>query len=461
MKKTHWLRNTLIVLIACGVAGLILAVILFNGDHNRTYATSFIQYSFDGSAEGKAPNGYRFDVNGFMTDEVLNAALESSGLAGTYTAEQLRENLTVTGVYPEKIAEQMTRYVSLLDQKADSLATVQDYYATQYSVVLYNDFDKHISSGALTALLKNILTAYRAYFAKTYAANLEQTDPITNLPEYDYAQQMEAIAESVDQQIRYATELQELAPDFQINRKGFGDIAVRYQSLQSDLDRLNATITLSAVSKDRERLQKRYEMEIRIQQMQLESLTEELKQITAQTAAYDKDGIIYVSSNGALNRVGSNASTYDSLVEIRKNVTDKIAETKAKIALNQMWLDDMTGAINSSTLKTDEEDAATVEQLSAKEQTALQETVEEKIRALTEKKNAIVNDFAAMLDAYTAQEINEKTVSVTAVRYKTPSLLSGTFIVKAIKTAGPICAVGFMVCMVLLIRSRRKEEKAA
>ena len=57
MKKTHWLRNTLIVLIICGLAGTILAAILFNGENNRTYAVSSIQFAFEGSAEGKAPNG--------------------------------------------------------------------------------------------------------------------------------------------------------------------------------------------------------------------------------------------------------------------------------------------------------------------------------------------------------------------------------------------------------------------
>ena len=49
---------------------------------------------------------------------------------------------------------------------------------------------------------------------------------------------------------------------------------------------------------------------------------------------------------------------------------------------------------------------------------------------------------------------------VDKVKYKAPSLLSGAFAVKAIKTAGPLCAVGIMVCMVMLIISRRKEEKS-
>ena len=51
MKKTHWLRNTLIVLIICGLIGTVLAAILFNGENNRTYATASIQFSFEGAAE--------------------------------------------------------------------------------------------------------------------------------------------------------------------------------------------------------------------------------------------------------------------------------------------------------------------------------------------------------------------------------------------------------------------------
>ena len=462
MKKTHWLRNTLIVLVACGLIGVVIAAVQFGKEAGQNNASASIQFSFDGAAEGKAPNGYPFDVSGFTTDEVLEAALEASGLTGTYTADEIRENLTVTGDYPDKIVEQMTTYVSLLDQEAESLATVYDYRATQYNVVLYNGFDKSISSSGLTELLENIMTAYRAYFTKTYAVNLDREDAIANLAEYDYAQQLEAISESAAQQSRYAGELAEMAPDFKVNKKGFGDIAVKYQSLNSDIDRLNATITLNAVSKDRERLQKRYEMEIRSQNYQLESLTEELKLIEEQVNAYDKDGLIYVSAGGSLKEVGTDKEgTYDKLVAKRKEVTDKIADVNAKIALYQGRLDDMTGASAKAKTETeDEADASAIEELSAKELAALKETVEEKIAALIAKKNAIVADFAAMLEAYTAQEINEKTVLVTAAKYYAPSLLSGAFAMKVIKTAGPICAVGFMVCLVLLIRSRRKEEKA-
>ena len=49
MKKTHWLRTTLITLVACGIIGLIAAVVIFNADPGRTGAASTIEFSFDGN----------------------------------------------------------------------------------------------------------------------------------------------------------------------------------------------------------------------------------------------------------------------------------------------------------------------------------------------------------------------------------------------------------------------------
>ena len=60
---------------------------------------------------------------------------------------------------------------------------------------------------------------------------------------------------------------------------------------------------------------------------------------------------------------------------------------------------------------------------------------------------------------YPEEEMNERTIAVSEVEYDTPSLISGAFIKKAIMTAGPLCALGFMVCLVGIILSRRKEER--
>ena len=455
VKKTHWLRNTLIVLIICGLAGSALAAVQFLTEKNAICASATIQFTFKGADEGTAPNGYRFDVSGISSDEVLEKALEATELTGTYTADQLRENLNVTGVYPDRIAEQMTKYVSLLDETADSQAAVTDFHATQYRVSLYNGFDNGISSGKLTGLLKEIIAAYRTYFAKTYAPRLEIDEPIRDLQEYDYAQQLEAISGSVGQQGRYARKMAEVAPDFMLDRKGFSDIAVKYQNLKNDVNRLNAAITLNAVSKDKKRLRESYKTEIRTQTILAESLTEELKRIEDQVNAYDKDGIIYVVASNKLQMIGNEEnSTYDKLVAKRKEVRDRIADANAVIALYQTRLDDMTGT------RTDEEEADAPVEMNESEAEALRLDTEERIEALKAKKKSVVSEFKTMLNAYSAQEINEKTVSATVVKYDAPSLFTGKFIYKAIFTAGPFCAIGFIACMALLVRARRKEEKA-
>ena len=66
-----------------------------------------------------------------------------------------------------------------------------------------------------------------------------------------------------------------------------------------------------------------------------------------------------------------------------------------------------------------------------------------------------------MLDAYARQEINERTVLVSNLKYKAPNLLSEKFAVKVIKTAGPICALGLMVCLAWMVISRWRNRRSA
>ncbi len=474
-KKSHWGRNILIVLVACGVIGLILSVILFNQNPGRTYASATIQFSFDGAGEGKVPNGYEFDVNGICSEEVINAALEESGLQGQYTTEDISNNLTVTGVYPEDIVKQMTAYNSLLDANADQQAAMADYHATLYNVVLYNDFDPSVSADTLKTLLADILKAYREYFLKTSTFSLQKTDPISDLSDYDYTQQLTAISEAADQQSRFAREMADKASDYRKERKGFDDIVVSYDNLKSDIDRLDASITLNSVSKDRERLQKQYEMELRTLNRTLESTQEELTRIEELVTSYEKDGIVYVSTSGALQKVSSNASeTYDKLVAKRKELTDSITVTNADIARYQALLDDMTR--NTETAKAEttetseggetpevaentEETVSTSVELTEAELKRLGAQTEKQIETLSAKKDKVTADFRAMLDGYARREINESTVLAGTPKYKAPSLISGSFVIKAVKTAGPIVVLGLIVCLVLLIISRRKEEK--
>ncbi len=484
-KKTHWLRNTIIVLLVCGVAGTILAAVQFARRPDRTSATASLQFSFEGAADGIAPNGNPFSLDDLTSDEVLEAALSATGLSGTYTPEQLRENLLITGSYPENLVQQVMSYESLMSFTANRELTVREYHPTLFRVALYSDFDKTISEAKLEELLQSILDSFRARLAQTGAINLDWgDDAIYALEKYDYPQQLEVIQETMTQKARYAQELYEKKPTFACDGKGFNDIYVRYNSLvESDIQRLNASITMNALTRNTARLLTQYQFEIRDLNNQLAKYTEELERLDALIASYEKNEIIYLSTTDSLTKIDGNSSeTYDALVSARKEVSDEITQINSKIATYQLKLADLmkdetaqtaataasdgqadateTMAIEQIQELTDKEiaEAAAAAEVAAKQQIA---TLEKGIESLVAKSDAVTDDFKTLMDAYNALEINAQTVRVFDQKYKAPKLLSGAFIKKVIKTAGPICAVGFMVCLALLIASRRKEQKRA
>ena len=452
MKKPHWLRNILITLVACGIVGLILSLILFFANPGRTGASCSIEFSFDGAAEGKAPNGYRYDLSGFTSEEVLSAALMDVGLSEKYTVDQISANILVSGVYPENIVEQMTKYESLLTGDA-SKVSVADYHATLYNVTLYNDFDKSIAQTDLEKLLAAIMTEFRAYFEKTYSVFLVKDSLLDSLSDYDYPQQLEILEKTISRNAGYAEEMADAHPDFLLDNDSFSDILAQYKSLlSSDLERLNGLVTMNALSKDQERIVAQYENRIRVLQLQLKELDQEAKDTEALIKQYNKDDIIYVSTSGALQRVGSNSSdTYDVLVVKHQEITEKIADLNKELDQVKLKLRDIEGDAT-------EENEETGMVVSSDVDREAQKTVVEKgISSLVNKLNKITENFTVFLKAYSEREMNDRTVAITEVKYKTPKILSGAFIKKTLKTAGPICALGFIVCLVCVIISRKKE----
>lgn len=483
VKKTHWLRNTLIVLIVCGILGTILAAILLNDGTIRTAATAEIEFSFNGAADGIAPNGNRFDINGIYKDEVLNTALEKAGMTDRYTAAMLREQIVVTGIYPEDIVKQMMNYESVLDFNSSRKMTISRYHPTQYHVSLFNDFDSKISQNDLEALLTAIMESYRSSFTREYATVTSNVQSEYELDEFDYPQQLTILTAEIRESAAYAQEMFVKEPTLRYNGYAFNDIAVRLNNLiAGDIGNLSAEITMNALTKNTARLVTQYQYEIQTLNHELERQRERLKNVDALLASYEKNEIIYLSTTDSLTKIDGNSSeTYDSLVEERKNVADGITDINTQINEYQMMLNDLLKEKNEtaeaqSTTQTEgttteeltegngtdlltqeeiEQAAKEAEEAAAKQTAAL----EKNIAALEEKRVAIMRDFESILNAYNEQNLNDLTVNVGKYDYYAPKILSGAFIKKVIKTAGPFCAIGFMVCMVLLIRSRRKEEK--
>ena len=494
-QKPHWLRNTLCVLIACGILGTILSAVLFLTNPEKTYAAANVQFSFDGAAQGTAPNGYSFGISAVSSDEVVEKALEDAGMADRYSAEAVQGQIETSGVYPEDIVRQMMNYESLLDFSANRELTVSDYHPTLYTVKLYNGFDEKISKGDLEKLLHAIMDSYKAYFSKVYTAGQNSISIAYNLEDYDYPQQLTILTTTMEDAIRYADEMYEKEPALRLNGQGFNDISVRLHSLiDTDISKLSADITMNALTKNTSRLITQYDYEIRSLTNQLNKKNDQLTHLDALIASYDKNEIIYLSTADSLTKIDGNSSeTYDALVASRREVADEITTINNEISNYHLLLADLIGedkaeeaekaaapAVVSANAETEETESAegegTVTEIVVPERT--QEELEELAKAAEEaarkqiaaletnistlaaKREAVMKDFADLIRQYNDKYVNDATVSVFGYQYRAPSLLSGAFIKQTIKIAGAFCLVGFIVCMILLIHSRRKEEKA-
>ena len=486
--KTNWLRRTIIVLVVCAIVGLALTAALFFGKPDKTTASANIQFTFEGAPEGLAPNGRPFNVSELASDEVLTAALREAGLEGTYTPEQLRPCLMARGVFPKDMVDQVTSYASLLDFTTSRSTNVGDYHPTVFDVTLSSDFDKSISEDKLVALMQNILIAFRNRFAQVYANGLETESLLFTLDQYDYPQQLEILQNHYEMISEYALEVYEWKPIFRWQGVGFNDISVRLNNLiNSDIGRLNADLTMNALTKDTVRLLTRYQFEIRDLSNQLQKQREHLKKMDAIIDKYSKNEIIYLSTADSLTKIDGNSSeTYDELVDRRKKIADDITDINSRISEYQLKLADLIGedafADQQADVASVEADTASVEadagqtpdqaltdvvemtkeeiakaaEDAERETQAQKDALEKNLSTLVEKGQVILNDFKAMLEAFNQEQINELNLAATSVRYDAPRVLSGAFAKKAIMVAGPICTLGFLACMLMIFISRKR-----
>ena len=493
-RKTHLLRTTIVVLVVCGIIGLALTAALFFGNPDKTCASTSLQFTFEGAPDGLAPNGRAFGIAEIASDEVLTNALGEAGLEGAYSPEAIRVCLTAKGVYPEDMVDQVTSYASLLDFTTSRTAAVGDYHPTVFKVSLTSDFDKSISRAKLVELLQKILVSFRQHFAQVHTNGLDTGMMLFDLDQYDYPQQMVILQDHYGMMANYADEMYNWQPTFRWEGVGFNDISVRLNNLiNSDIDRLNADLTMNALTKNNMRLLTQYQFEIRDLGNQLNEKNAHLEKLDALIDSYNKNEIIYVSNADQLTKIdGNSPETYDALVERRKGVADEITDLNAQIALYRLRLADLMGgdilqgtapkaetaqetaqettgektgettgeyaAEGELEMMSDEELLKAAEQAEAQSKAQLA-VLDKDLNTLLEKGQGIIDDFKAMLTAFNETQINELNLAASEVRYDAPKVLSGAFVKKAIMVAGPICALGFMACMLMIFISRKREMK--
>ena len=481
-KKRSWIRIFAIALIGAFVAGTALSAVLFKIDPTKTYARATLQMTFDGAADGLAPDGTLFSIGEMASDRVLSAALDSAGLAEKISVSELRGSLYIQGSYPSDMLNQVMSYESLMDFTVNREVTVSDYHPTQFIANLYDDFG--LTRAQLTGLLDAVMKAYADDFAEVYSLTVAGPAYSNVLfpEEIDYAQRITVLESNIDQLTQYAQAMAERDPSLTVNGIGrFSDIVVRLNNLkENDLETLSARVSADALSMDVSRLLSQYRYQVQVSTNQLDAQKKRLERLDKLIASYDKNEVIYLSTTDSLTKIDGNSSvTYDQLIDLRKQTAEGITQIQARI-------DDYNGRINVI-LGEDEPEADTAadeadllasllgggEDAQPEDQTDLSDAAAEAQEQLREKTDAfeagfnaaiakrdgIIADFAALLKAFNEQEINDTTFTVTKAKYFAPRFFSSAFALKVVKTAGPICALTLIACLAALVLSRRREEK--
>ena len=511
---TLW-RKVIYILAGAAVFGVVLSVFLFALDKKPVSASARLQLTFDGAAEGIAPDGRRFDINELASDEVVAEALKAAGLDSRYSVEKIRQSLVVAGAYPEDIVNQTMSYESLLDFTTNRTLTAERFNPTLFTVKLNNNFDPKISQKDLESILKNILTVYKAKFAEAYTQGVPSNAATFVLSDYDYPQQLEILQQRLAIVSRYAEEMYEKEPAFKYRGAGFNDIVVRLNALtDSDIGRLNANLTLNALTKDPERLLTQYRFELRDLGNSLSKRRAQLSLLDKLIASYEKSEILYISTKDSLTKIdGDSTKTYDALVDIRRGVADGNTKLSSQIATYELKLSDLTGepvvkddktdkggsgdgtdgtqqgadgtgetreqgegdgtqsgtgnagengnsGENGDAGNTDNGSKMPAAKLDMTATAAQREALEKEIAALEEKSDVVIKNFSEMLAAWNDQKVNDTTVSVSNYRYDSQKLVSGAFIKKTIMTAGPIFALAMILCLCMIIAAKSRELKA-
>lgn len=160
MKKTHFLRLTILVMAACFIAGTALAAFTYGENAERKASTATLLLAFDAAADGQQTNGEPLNIRDMASDEVVRTAAGKAGVTGA-DPENIRKNLYIAGVYPADMAGRIGNPLPLLDTKHARETDVRGFRPTMFHVILYREAVPELSAEQRTALLGAILDTYR------------------------------------------------------------------------------------------------------------------------------------------------------------------------------------------------------------------------------------------------------------------------------------------------------------
>lgn len=510
--KKHY-KNHLLAFIICFVAAGIIGVVIgtinyFGPRRSTTQASASVTLSYDGVSSGLAPNGEKFNMSSFYDEELMAKALEECGLSGKYQPDQVMKSLTIRGSYDKDVVKKILSYESLLEFTANKEMSVSNVFPTCFTVTITNTFDETVSQKDLESILGSLMKVYDSHFATTYmfAFDTGMYGNSVSLDDFDFEQQIQLISSDLNLVNGYAMEMYEKAPAFRHNGIGFNDIYVQNNAIKTSLvDKINALTTMNSYSKVPGRLYIQYVYQLNSLANEVDQYEKNLSELDELIATYDKYEIVYVAAGDGLTKLDGNSSeTYDALVDMRMELSDKITADRTLMIDYERKLEDLRkslgiseeAAVTPAPLFVSQEEAdveaeentdgtaVTSENLISANGsdndsliTSKRWTIEEgwekfeideaslsglvdDISELVMQREAVNEQFAELITAYNETFLSGADFAGAKIRYTAPKLLSGGYIMSLIKACGPFCMLVIIIWTAVCFfeNSKKKEE---
>lgn len=416
-KKLGWLikKSAVRILILCVAVVLLVAlvslsVILATKNDNAT-TTALVDFNFKGIEDGKDPFGKTFDVSKIKSSYVVSnaiAALKKDGIdIPAENQAKIIDNITIEGVIPDDIMQQILIIQSIADKDVSQLAQLNNlsYFPSRYKLTISDLGECGLDKTTAPALLNAIVKSYVAYFKETYTEDniLATIAPSTtvNLATYDYIEIYDVFNSRIKTILDYLDNKSNAAPNFRSSKTqmSFNDLINALELLRDlDVRIFEDFIVNNGITKTPDSVMKNLEAQKVRYTNQITSQNELIASLQASIESYKNGGTYVPPTDGTSqgNIIYQPSAKYDELFTRLVNAQAQLATLQTE----QKNLENRIEKFNNST----ETDPAVIaaNKESATEQAA---DISAKLDELIGKINLTVDDYLeteAFADSITA-----------------------------------------------------------
>ena len=329
-------------------------------------ATALISYGYSGAELGLDPMGNPLDVSKLKSPYVIDKALHQLDLYHHgITVEDVRSYLTIGGVIPDNVLEQILiirEIATKTPSKLEELPEIQ-YHPTQYILKLRQRGNlEALSDQNIVDLLNVIIYQYSMFFIDEYS-NLYLLDNIVHnfdQSQYDYHEIVNILEGQINNIIAYCTAISDVSPEYRspVTRMTFGDIKSNLMLIRSvDIHRLGALVYSNNMSRDRQRLGRLYEYNNLRMQMEKDEAIANASDAKMLAEMFEKDYWI-IRHAGDIDQFNHASETYDYFMRTAFKEKQKANALTVEID----FYADVLASLQSSINTTSERDIEFVEE---------------------------------------------------------------------------------------------------